>query len=336
MNLNLGNLDLPGTPTWVLSVDGMAPEGPNLSHWPGNRTPANFKADLSTGICLGFAKAPLDQRLQFLDGATVVVNDHYDTDGFLSLLAVLQPEIALEREELLLEAAATGDYQSFHSQRGFAIDRIVLNLAGERSPIRGEFEGLSGSDKDHARYRWLLDHAVEILDHPEQFSSLYQDELDLVEQQLQDPTIACRNLGHCGLARITSPGPVHRVALNTLAGSCYRVLHTQSKPGATRYRYHDRTESWFEVQSFSPPPRLDMAILADELAAMEELTRADTGDTGTGGQWCLDPPDEPVPELYHGIPSQQAYGQISRALTPSGLTPDSVETLFTRFFSESS
>ena len=79
-----------------------------------------------------------------------------------------------------------------------------------------------------------------------------------------------------------------------------------------------------------------MAILADELAAMEELTRADTGDTGTGGQWCLDPPDEPVPELYHGIPSQQAYGQISRALTPSGLTPDSVETLFTRFFSQSS
>ena len=41
----------------VLSVDGMTPRGPNLSHWPGNRTPAAWKADLSTGISLRFARA---------------------------------------------------------------------------------------------------------------------------------------------------------------------------------------------------------------------------------------------------------------------------------------
>ena len=217
VNLSLGNLDLPSTPPWVLSVDGMTPQGPNLSHWPGNRTPPEFKADLSTGICLRFAQAPLDRRLQFLDGASLVVNDHYDTDGFLSLLTVLQPEVAIERQDILLEAAATGDFQSFQTRRGFAIDRIVLNLAGERSPIRDEFTAASGPGKDFARYRWLLEHAVEILDHPEQFAALYQEELDLIEHQLQDPDIRCRNLAHCGLALISSPGPVHRLVLNTLA-----------------------------------------------------------------------------------------------------------------------
>jgi len=312
----------------------MTPQGPNLSHWPGNRTPPEFKADLSTGICLRFAQAPLDRRLQFLDGASLVVNDHYDTDGFLSLLTVLQPEVAIERQDILLEAAATGDFQSFQTRRGFAIDRIVLNLAGERSPIRDEFTAASGPGKDFARYRWLLEHAVEILDHPEQFAALYQEELDLIEHQLQDPDIRCRNLAHCGLALISSPGPVHRLVLNTLAKDCFRVLHTQHNQEAVRYRFHDRTESWFEVESFSPFPRVDLAPLAQDLSSLEELTQSSTGDAGTGGQWCLDPCDEPVPEIYYGIPSPQIYGQISRALIPSQLSPDTVQTLFTRFFRE--
>ena len=34
----------PSLRPWHLSVDGMSPQGPNLSHWPGNRTPAEFKA----------------------------------------------------------------------------------------------------------------------------------------------------------------------------------------------------------------------------------------------------------------------------------------------------
>ena len=35
-----------GAPEPHLSVDGMTPRGPNLSHWPGNRTPPHWKADL--------------------------------------------------------------------------------------------------------------------------------------------------------------------------------------------------------------------------------------------------------------------------------------------------
>src|SRR5262249_9093223 len=83
---------IPGTPANHLSVDGMTPVGPNLSHWPGNRTPPEWKSDLSTGICLNFARAAASARERFLDGAAVVLNDHYDTDGFLSLVAVLRPE----------------------------------------------------------------------------------------------------------------------------------------------------------------------------------------------------------------------------------------------------
>ena len=88
-------------------------------------TPARWKADLSTGICLNFARADRREQAAFLDGARVVLNDHYDTDGFGSLLAVLRPEMAFAHEELLLSAAATGDFGIFLTWRAFAIDRIV-------------------------------------------------------------------------------------------------------------------------------------------------------------------------------------------------------------------
>ena len=68
------------------------------SHWPGNRTPPELKADLSTGICLSFARAPAEYQQTVLAGAEAVVNDHYDTDGFLSMLAIVRPDVALARE----------------------------------------------------------------------------------------------------------------------------------------------------------------------------------------------------------------------------------------------
>ncbi len=324
MNLSLGNLDLPDCPDWVLSVDGMAAQGPNLSHWPGNRTPTEFKADLSTGICLRFAKASQEVQRDFLGDARLAVNDHYDTDGFLSLLCVLHPEIALAREDVLLEAAATGDYQSFQSRRGFAIDRIVLNLAAPHSPVRHHFEGLAGPAKDFARYQWLLDHAIEVLDDFETFAVLYQEELDLVEHQLQDPSIVCQRATNSQLACVTSAAPIHRMALNSHAGSCYRVLHTQLENQAPHYRFHDRTENWFEVQSFSPAPRRNLRPLVETLTDLEPA-KADA-------QWSCDPINEPVPELYYGVPSAQAYGQITRILKPSRLMHEQVETLFAEFF----
>ena len=224
----------------------MTPSGPNLSHWPGNRTPKAWKADLSTGICLNFARAEPMAQQHFLSGANVVLNDHYDTDGFGSLLAVLHPEVALPREELLLAAAATGDFGTLQTWRGFAIDRIVAHLATPASPVHQAFAGLNGASKGYARYRWLLDHAAEVLDHPEAFAALYQDELALVRHQIEAGLSGAatrtrhRDLGFC---TVTSVGPLHRMALNTLSGA-YRVLHVQQGTEGPSYRYHDRTESW--------------------------------------------------------------------------------------------
>lgn len=304
-----GLADVPERP---LSVDGMAPAGPNLSHWPGNRTPPAWKRDLSTGICLAFARATAAEQDAFVGGTDVVLNDHYDTDGFLSLLAVVRPEVALAREECCLAAAATGDYQAFHTLAGFAIDRIVKNLRrSDASPLAGELAGLTEPHAALRCYRWLLEHAETVLDRPDEWRVLWEDEAREVLDELhraRTGAITVEIHPDAALAVVRSREPLSRITLNTLARA-FRVLHVLDGRDGPRYRYHDRTESWFELATFAPPPRRDLRPLRDWLQQR-------TGAAGGEARWCADPPDQPVPELYHGIPAEQEYGEITRILRP--------------------
>lgn len=324
--LQLGFYGASGTPELHLSVDGMTPSGPNLSHWPGNRTPAKWKSDLSTGICLAYARAGADEQIAFLRGATVVCNDHYDTDGFGSLLAVLRPEVAFEREELLLAAAATGDFGTFVTRRAFAVDRIVARLADPSSPIATEFRSAQGAEKSLRRYRWLLDHAERVLDRQEEFAEIWVDECDRVQHELDAGRRGAvqRTLHEDqGFSVVSTRTQVARMTLNTLAGA-FRVLHHLHQEDGEHYRYHDRTESWFELQTFRALPRRDLRPLCARLRELEP--------DHDGAKWCVDAPLEPIPELYFGLPSEQAYGAITRELRPSRLAPATVEREFVEFF----
>ena len=100
----------------TLFVDGTA-EGQfrdqfdlELSHWKPNRTPVQYKADTSTEICLKFVK---DNPKHYYD---LVVNNHLDVDGILSLYVILNPKIALKHAKVLTEAAAIGDFWAHGSE----------------------------------------------------------------------------------------------------------------------------------------------------------------------------------------------------------------------------
>lgn len=310
-----------------LSVDGMTPLGPNLSHWPGNRTPPQWKADLSTGIAFRFARATAAEQSAFLGGVEIVLNDHYDTDGFGSLLAILRPEVAFAHEELLLAAAATGDFGCWQTWRGFAIDRAIARLATPASPMHAEFAGAANSDeRSLRRYRWLLEHAEALLRAPEQFAPVYAEEMALVQQEiaagLRGDVLRQRAAEH-DFAALTTHGPRQRMTLNTLAGA-HRVLHVQHDRDGVRFRYHDRTESWFELVSCPAQPRRDLRPLAARLDALEPAH--------DGAAWCADAPTEPIPELWFGVPGRQEYGQVTRVLLPSRLSPPTVIAAVRSFF----
>ena len=325
--LRLGFAGPEGCPEPHLSVDGMTPAGPNLSHWPGNRTPPQWKADLSTGIAFRFLRGRAEEQAAFLGDVEIVLNDHYDTDGFGSLLAILRPEIAATREELLLAAAATGDFGCWQTWRGFAIDRIVARLARPESPVHNVFARITDdAERSLRRYEWLLENATSVLDHPGGYRALYADEMALVTEEIERGLrgdVERRLLARGTLAVITTAGPRHRMTLNSLAAA-HRVLHIADGSDGPCYRYHDRTESWFELVTFCPPRRRDLRRLANRLAELEPAH--------DGARWCADPPTEPIPELWFGVPSAQEYGQITRELRPSRLAPALVSAEFAAFF----
>ncbi len=78
-----------------LSVDGMVGgEAVHLTHWRGNRTPEELRADTSTEIALNLVASP--RRDELTQGIDLVTNNHFDTDGLLSVWTVLAGPRALD------------------------------------------------------------------------------------------------------------------------------------------------------------------------------------------------------------------------------------------------
>ena len=155
---------------------------------------------------------------------------------------------------------------------------------------------------------------------------MYAAELAVVQQEIDAGlrgAVQRQWLAAADLAVVTTTGGRHRMTLNTLAGG-YRVLHVQHDRDGTRFRYHDRTESWFEVVTFHAPRRRDLRPLAARLGELEPAHG--------GAAWCADSPMEPIPELWFGVPGKQEYGQVTRVLQPSRLAADQVTTEFAAFF----
>ena len=91
-----------------LSVDGTVDNAVHFSHWKGNQTPESVKADTSTEIALNLVAAP--NRNELTQGIELVTNNHFDTDGVLSVWTVLTGARALELHDQLIAAAEAGDF----------------------------------------------------------------------------------------------------------------------------------------------------------------------------------------------------------------------------------
>ncbi|HSK64750.1 MAG TPA: DUF6687 family protein [Pyrinomonadaceae bacterium] len=114
-----------------LSVDGTVPNSIHFSHWEGNETPVELKADTSTEIALNLVASP--DRDSFTHGIELVTNNHFDCDGVLSCWAVLTGERALQYRDLLIAAAEAGDFSEYSSDDGVRVS-IAIQGAEQSSP----------------------------------------------------------------------------------------------------------------------------------------------------------------------------------------------------------
>ncbi len=160
-----------------LSVDGTVANSVHFSHWEGNETPAQLKADTSTGIALNLVAAP--NRNELTRGIELVTNNHFDTDGVLSVWTVLTGERALELRERLVPAAEAGDFSEFTNEAGV---RASIAIQGSDQPVPGEQAGsplanqLAGKqvDDDARCYELVLPEVERLLTKIDDYESLWR------------------------------------------------------------------------------------------------------------------------------------------------------------------
>ena len=72
-----------------ISVDGFVPNALCLTHWPGNRTPHEFKGDTTTEIVIRLLES--GRYGEVTKGYEIITNNHFDTDGLIPSWLLLNP-----------------------------------------------------------------------------------------------------------------------------------------------------------------------------------------------------------------------------------------------------
>ena len=191
-----------------LSVDGTVDNAVHFSHWQGNNTPAELKADTSTEIALNLVAAP--NRNELTRGIELITNNHFDTDGVLSVWTVLTGERALELREQLIPAAEAGDFSELRNEAAVRASIVIQGSdqpipdTDSRSPLAFQ---LAGETVDDARaYQLVLPEIERVLTKIDEYEPLWRSEWDKIAAAIEsfergDSTVT--EFGEAGVSLIT-------------------------------------------------------------------------------------------------------------------------------------
>jgi hypothetical protein len=285
--------ELAGSPSVI--VDGAPTEGTvlSLSHWPHLPIPTGLGADLSAEMAVAYLG-----RFDLHGSAELVSNNHFDQDGLISVFALVDPDAALARRDLLIDVAAAGDFATYRSRDAARISMVIAAFAApDRSPLK-----LGAHDRTGALYEELFGRLPELLDHPDRYKDLWAEEdatLTASEQLVRSGQVRIEEDPELDLAVVHLPDGapdagghrfggmwmrgLHPMAINNATG-CYALLCVRGRQYEFSYRY----ESWVQFQTRRPHPRVDLRPLAAELSSDEP------GDA----RWIFEGAESLIPRLY--------------------------------------
>jgi outer membrane biosynthesis protein TonB len=269
----------------TISCDGRLTNIPGgvtleLSHWTGNETPDDLYADTSTEMALKLAK---NQEYAEKTKDALVLNNHYDTDGVLSVWACLQPKEALKYSDLLIQGAEAGDFGEWSSDEGVKLDCAVTEYINRVSYGEGTafvtvlmeyFPGLvedihSTGGKKYADL-WRPGFATALaswgeLKNERAKLKSFNDDIVIVERPWSVPPI--------------SPYALHRALKEKgLDRSTKRILHALTDGKGARFTYEKIGHGW--VQKLVDRPSVP-GVNADKLVE-------DLNEEFEGSNWKKD------------------------------------------------
>ena len=305
-----------------LSVDGTVDNAIHFSHWQGNQTPPSVKADTSTEIALNVVAAP--NRDELTQGIELVTNNHFDTDGVLSVWTMLNGERALALREKLIAAAEAGDFCEFSSVDGVRASIIIqgsdspIDKVG--SPLAQKWAGEDFNDEKR-NYEVVLPKVEHALAHIDFYESLWREPWKRIEVALDSfakgesrveedlvnkislVTLAPAIFAPAGFDPAAHAAPF--TAISHHARGNLFVIATPLNDGWA-YRIDYPYYSWAETVVRPQIPRRDFRTLVSDLNSAEQ---------GANGRWELDPNE---------LSSAIKYRDRNGMLTASRLQPEVV------------
>ncbi|TPE44402.1 DUF6687 family protein [Pontibacter mangrovi] len=267
----------------AIVVDSTHANGFMLSHWKGGPTPETVKDDTSAAIVLNAMR----QRLPELELPYVTAN-HFDIDGFVGVWALLNPELALENEELLRQMALIGDFRELdlnHPLAGEALKLVCWINAKERELFYKPFEADEMEEKEAAqcvqKFKYFLREFGRVLQDPDWEKGAWEDEVGSVLLGYRDmykPETKITRHPDISLIIIETPHPLHYYALFSRTQGFDMVLACYE---GNKYELEYKYTTWVDIASRPTLPRLSMAPLAARLNELETSGRRWTYDTVT-------------------------------------------------------
>jgi hypothetical protein len=244
--------------------------GIQLSHWPGNTTPAQLKADLSLDIVLQFLASPA--AWSHLSDQVLVTNDHYDTDGLLAIWALLNPREALEHIPALQAAAEAGDFYEFTSPQAVQFDLIVRAFESlERSPVAAQIASIPEAQRWQIAIEALLSEMPGLLYEPQRYRHLWEENYRrLLEKiaRLQNGSVEVREWPAEHLSVLSTTFPLDHFSRN-IAARRHRILETVRERDGSTYELYYREFLWYDIVARPRTPKHLLLAAAEKLNEME-------------------------------------------------------------------
>lgn len=280
-------------------VDGSATDGTvlTLSHWPHSVVPSGLEADLSAQMAFRYLT-----RADLHEPATVVSNDHFDQDGLVSRFALVQPDAAIDRRELLVDVAAAGDFATYQRRDAARVSMAIAAYADpERSPVDHHPVDDYPTWCAHL-YDEMLPRLAELCDHPGRSRHLWEEEdrtLTASEALIRSGAVNIDDVASLDFAVLNVPLNAPDAGGHRFGGQWVRGLHPMAVNNATArfavlvmrgsfYEFTYRYESWVQYRSRRPRPRVDLGPLANSL----------NEDETSGGRWVFDGVETLTPRLH--------------------------------------
>jgi hypothetical protein len=282
-----------------LSVDGTVPNSLHFSHWQGNETPLSVKADTSTEIALNLVASA--QREELMQGIELVTNNHFDTDGVLSVWTLLQGERALGLRKELVSAAEAGDFSEWTSDDGVRASIVIqgadqpLPDEATLSPLANHLAGRVVTDEAEA-YGLVLPEVERVLTRANDYEQLWRADWERIEMAADSFERGLSKVEEDKSANLS----ILRLAPEAFGTAAFEPSH-QAVPLTALYRYargqlflialpaHDG--NWFYRVDYPyyswaetvVRPRINRRNLSAVVASLNELETE-----RSAGQWRLD------------------------------------------------